>query len=324
MFKFRRLEPPPKPPRFRKPDFQQKLARARTYSRKPEPVQPTVWSKIIWHAGLRSRFTRILALLLVLTVVYFLAVSQMFLVTHASVSQSDIKAEQVDSVLGAMQKTRHYLIPANHILVLGKGQLLAALQRELPEVRKITKFKKFFPNRVELAIEQRRPLYVWQSGELYYLLDQDGVIYQRISGYRADAYPESLIFDESAEQVVAGQQLPIKSLLSFIAKLTDLWPDQITQTQIASYVMPAMESPDLRVKTAIGFSVYFDLNRDTGKQLTNLALLLNREIKPETYAGLSYIDLRLPSIGYYCYKDAPCALEYQNAAPAASQTGNAK
>lgn len=287
--------------RFRKPEFQEKLARARSYERDGR-----------FHFG----WKRALALGLIPVIVYYLAVSQRFIVKTAIVSAPGPNAEQIEDVLVRMQNEHlFYVIPKSHILTLSKASLLSEIQQELPEVRSIRIFKKKWPDRVELAIEEREPLYVWQSGINFFLLDQDGVVFQETPSYTPEAFSQILIVDSTQVPVKTGEELPIRSILGFIDQVKKEWSQKINQTNYLHFTVPGVKSQDIFVKTAIGFNVYFDLERDVGEQLENLKLILNQEIGQETYTGLSYIDLRLSHMAYYCYKDAPCAPENSTSTP---------
>lgn len=280
--------------RFRRPEFQEKLKRARGYQRKTAGV-------------FGSRFARFGILVVLLLAAYFLMVSGFFLVGDAVVTSSSITSEQVNDVLAAMGRTRAYLIPQNHILILTRQSLLAAFQKELPQVRAVTSLRRIFPNRIEIAVEERQPSYIWQTGQNYYLLDQDGVVFQEVKNYQPSAFSEILITDRTTQAVRVGDQLEAAKVLEFIQHVKEIWPRLVPQADFVSFSIPSTKSPDIFARTNIGFEVDFDLERSAQVQLENLNLLLSREIKPETYTGLSYVDLRLPNIGYYCYQDAPCA-----------------
>ncbi len=288
---------PKKQIRFRRPEFQEKLLRARRYQR-----PPAGW-------GFRSRLLSLLLGFLGLVVIYFLTLSQMFLVQEAVLPESSaLTSQEVEGVFTSLGQERTYFIPRNHILVLNRQSLLRALQKEFPKVRQITAFARVLPNKLKIAIEERKPLYIWQSADNFYLLDQDGVVFQKINNYSAAAFSEILIVDRSQAEIKVGQELEVQKTLAFVAELKDRWPQEITETTLVSFSLPALKSSDLFLETAIGFGVYFDLERQVLPQLRNLSLVLSQEIKSETYTGLSYIDLRLPNTAYYCYQDAPCAI----------------
>ena len=196
------------------------------------------------------------------------------------------------------------------VIVNHKKGLLAELRRNLPEVRSIKDLKKSWPNKLYLVAEMREPRYVWQTGQNFYLLDQDGVVFQQIESYTPEAFTQILVVDSFGAQVRSGETLPIAAALEFIVQIKADWPRSINETNYTYFSLPAARSKDIIVKTGIGFGIYFDMGRDVAEQLSDLKLVLRQQILPETYTGLSYIDLRLPTMAYYCYKDAPCAPEY--------------
>jgi len=285
---------PKKQVRFQHPEFREKLEKARRYARQAP--------------GPRSRFVQILGILFLFSVLYFLTVSKIFLVSNAAVNGGADQKQIVD-VLTYLGGKRFYLIPKNHILLLSQKRLLAELQAKLPTVRKITSYRRILPNSIELTVEAREPRYIWQSGSNYYLLDQDGVIFEKIANYAPESFPQVIISDGSAENLAVGQPLNINESLDFIKHLQTFWAEQMRDIGFVGVELPGRKSPDIFVRTSLGFRVYFDAKRSAGAQLANLKLLLYQEINPETYTGLSYIDLRLPNIAYYCYLDAPCAPE---------------
>lgn len=288
---------PQKFSRFRQTDFQEKLARARRYQRKSQAeYRPSIGIRK-WLAGI-----------FLVTIVYLFGISNFFLVQQAHLRGEEGREAQVNEALRELGKHRFaYLIPKNNILFLNEKNLVQALQQYLPEVRSVKYFKREFPRYLELELEKRKPLYIWNSGPDYYLMDQDGVLFQEIHAYDAAVYAEFLITDRTGAKVIIGEQLNIGSTLGFIAALREAWAKSFSDLHPASAALPGLRSGDIFVKTSGGYDVYFDTQRDSQAQLGNLKLLLDRQIPLETHGGLAYIDLRLPNIAYYCYEDAPCA-----------------
>ena len=298
--------------RFGKTDFQEKLARARHFQRKPRIEPASSGAAFLQKLGFHSKFTRTLAGLLALIILYYLTLSQFFLVKKVLLASDSLNPKQIEDVLRRMSRTRlAKIVPSNHIVFLQKKSLLESLQKDLPQVRDIKSFKRIYPDQVALELEIREPIFVWQSGQDFFFLDQDAIVFQKILNYSPEVYAETVISDKIAEPVKVGEELSPKRPFEFIGEIMNLWPEKISQTNLESFAVPGLESQDVFVKTVMGFQVYFDIERGAGKQIDNLNLILGREIRPETYSGLSYIDLRLPTTAYYCYKDAPCAPEAQ-------------
>lgn len=280
--------------RFRRPEFQKRLERARRYQRAAisAAAKKTAW---LWVAGA-----------VCLGLFYFLFISGFFLIQQAVIAENSVSAEQIEEVLQRLSRDRWFLIPKNHLIFLNRAIFLEELKRELPQIRALKAYRRILPNKIELAIEERAGAFVWQTANDYYLVDQDGVVFQEIANYSPATYQEILIIDRTGSPVKIGDVLEAANVFGFIKKVKSLWPGIINQTSYASFALPGLRSLDVFAKTGIGFEVYFDLGRDAKIQLENLNLVLTQPIKPETYAGLSYIDLRLSNIAYYCYKDSPC------------------
>ena len=302
--------------RFRRPEFQQKLRAARSFERKTPPRPTGFWQGFFRSIGLHTPWRRLLVLLGFGVIAYFLFFSSVFLVSKVEVEGGGFSPDQLSAIVAGMRNKRVYLIPSNHLLLINRDSVLRALQTEIPQIRAITSFSRTRLTSVKLGLEERKSKYVWQSGEDYFLLDQDGVVFQIVLNYDATVYPELFLIDRSAQPVVVGGNADAERLLALVTELAGLWPDVITQTTYQSFSFPGVASLDIFVRTGAGFQVYFDVERSVTAQLRSLNLLLTREIKPEIYAGPSSIDLRLPDVAYYCYKDAPCAPESATSTPA--------
>ncbi|KKW29463.1 MAG: hypothetical protein UY73_C0017G0005 [Parcubacteria group bacterium GW2011_GWA2_52_8] len=295
--------------RFRRPEFQQKLRAARSFERKTPPRPTGFWQGLLRSIGLHTPWRQLSVLLGFGIIAYFSFFSSVFLISKVEVGEGGFSAEQLSEIVAGMRDRRVYLVPSNHLLLINRDSVLRALQTEIPQIRSVTSFSRTGLGSIRLGLEERESKYVWQSGEDYFLLDQDGVVFQRVLNYDPPVYPELLLVDRSAQPVVVGDNVDAGRLMELVTELVALWPDVVAQTSYQSFSFPGVASLDIFVRTGIGFQVYIDVERSVTAQLRSLNLLLTREIKPETYAGLSYIDLRLPDVAYYCYKDAPCAPE---------------
>lgn len=296
--------------RFRRPEFQKKLASARRFQRKSEPLPETQTLKVLGWVGLGTRLARIFAAILVLLVIYFLTLSDFFLVkTALPATEGSLTAEKLNEALERLGHERSYLVPKNHFLLLTKARALQALREQFPEIKQIVSYKRVFPDVIELSLLERRAEYVWQSGNDYFFLDQDGIAFEKILPPEPGTFGQMLINDRAGTPVVLGEAAKNPKVLNFISTLTEKWGSQIDEAAVQNIEIPNPASADIIVKTTQGFVVYFDLERDALVQLENLAYLLKQEIGSDRQGGLSYLDLRLPNIGYYCFKDAPCAFE---------------
>jgi len=81
-----------------------------------------------------------------------------------------------------------------------------------------------------------------------------------------------------------------------------------TRTEIVELKIPGRASSDVFVVSDQGWSVYFDLESPASRQILSLKLILDKEILPDRLPELAYVDLRLPTTAYYCFKNEPCAV----------------
>ena len=275
--------------RFRRPEFQGKLKRARKFERRNEKEEPSRLRQIWPWAGVAF----------LIAAAYFLFFSRVFVIESSN-------NEQANKAIARLARQHRYLIPKTHLVILTRRSLLLEIQKDNPEARRITGFKKIFPNGLEVAIEMREQRYIWQSAASFYSVDQDGTLYETLDVGPGEAL---VITDRSAQPVAVGTKISDPRLVPFLDKLQELWPKQIHDVEIISFSIPAVGNSDIFVKTKTGFQIYFDLGRKVEAQLASLNLVLSREIDPATFTGLSYVDLRLPRQAYYCYLDAKCASE---------------
>ena len=285
--------------RFRRPEFQGKLKRARKFERRNEKEEPSRLRQIWPWAGVAF----------LIAAAYFLFFSRVFVIESSN-------NEQANKAIARLARQHRYLIPKSHLVILTRRSLLLEIQKDNSEARRITGFKKIFPNGLEVAIEMREQRYIWQSAASFYSVDQDGTLYEVLAGPPPSPPHEEgsqrgglVITDRSAQPVAVGTKISDPRLVPFLDKLQELWPKQIHDVEIISFSIPAVGNSDIFVKTKTGFQIYFDLGRKVEAQLASLNLVLSREIDPATFTGLSYVDLRLPRQAYYCYLDAKCAPE---------------
>ena len=129
------------------------------------------------------------------------------------VESGGFSATEVSRAIAGMGASRKYLIPTNHILIVNAESVLTALQEEFPQIRSVTSFSRSGWDRVKLGIEERKSSYVWQSAGEFFLLDQDGVIFQRVLNYDPTSFPETLLVDRSDRVMqIGGNDCAAKNL----------------------------------------------------------------------------------------------------------------
>lgn len=263
------------------------------------------WGRFLPKISLHSKFFRLLAVLLGLVIVNYLVISDKFLVSDFSVGgNSQVSEEQIKSVLEVASNNRTLLVPDSHILFLSAGRFNRMLVSALPTVKEVVRYKRVFPNRLEFEITERIAGFFLESRGKTFLVDDEGSVMREAA---ADGTLVKVSV-QSEEGVVAGEILPNHKTTAFIVSMAKSWPQRIS-IGIFAVKLPAKAASEVQFVSEEGWGVFFDTNRPGGKQLDNLALILNRQIEAKDRTRLAYIDLRLEKWIYYCFKDSPCSAE---------------
>lgn len=298
-----------RPRRFQQNRFQARIREARAYHRAPK-ILPQARTDI----SLKSRswhWIFILAGLAALcgAAVYYIFFTDFFLVRHVTlVDARQITAETVDGWFAEAQNTRYWgVAPKNNWLFLNRSNVEKILNARSSRILRVES-KRFWPNRLRIKLEERIPVAIWQTGADYFYLSQDGVLTEQLpAGYATSTDSFLRVVDLSAKPAAAGDSLGVQKLLAFMAGLSAEWQAS-THTSVSGLKIPGRASSDIFAASSQGWSVYFDLDSPVSRQLLSLKLILEKEIPAERMKDLAYVDLRLPTTAYYCYRNEPCAV----------------
>ncbi len=281
--------------RYNSREFRLRVKRAESYKR---PFIPLVGA-----SQFSFRFLRYAVLALVLTAGYFLLISRYFLVTEVSIAGNQaVPAAQIEQAVVLAGNQRFLLIPKNHILLLGKGRTNQIVIDNLFFIREVVSVDRLWPNKIAIEVRERRPGFVLEVPSGKFLVDEDGLVVKASDG--VETLPH--VVDQTQEDVVIGEVLPNPKLTPFIISMFQAWPNKLT-SNIAHIQIAKKSTQEIQFVSSEGWSVFFDVNRSAQSQLTDLAVVLARQIPLSERGRLAYVDLRLEKWVYYCYKATPCA-----------------
>jgi cell division septal protein FtsQ len=194
-----------------------------------------------------------------------------------------------------------FFIKKNNLILLGTGNVKKILTRRFPLIKDVVQTKRIWPNQLVIEVKERIPGFVIESDGKYFLIDEDGVVFDQIM----DPGEMLIVKDQEVEDFARGESLGNTRLAGFVLALSRQWDSKIN-TPIASIIFGGKNTPDVQVETLEGWSVMFDTQRPVVVQLNNLAVLLNKTITEQDRTHLAYIDLRLETKVFICYKEKPC------------------
>jgi len=287
--------------RFGTRTFQDKIKTAASYKRMFNPSNGFSL-KFLPSSGRKAKIAVLSGLAVFLLGFYYFTMSEALLVTDVTVTGNhQVSTQQIFDVLDLDSDARLFLIKKNNYFLMSQGRLNQVLTSAIPTIKSIVSFKKTWPNKVRIEITEHTPAFVVESDNNYFLVDDEGVVVNQIDN------PGKLIIahDQLVETFARDEALPGHKLAPFIISMNKLWNTKIS-TPIAWIKFPGKSSNEVEFVTSLGWSVMFDTARSVTVQLSDLTVILSKQIKPSEQANLAYIDLRLSKWAYYCFKASPC------------------
>lgn len=278
--------------RYGSKEFKNKLWAAKNYKREASRsfFAKTGLSQVGVAAGV----------LLVGVIFYFLVLSPYFLVTQVTVAgNSQVQTDQIRELLTKSDR-RFMLVPQNSLFLLGSGKVSDLIRTNYPLVREV-KSKRGWPNRIAVEIAERAPALNFSVNGKHYLVDDHGFVVGELENQGS----QLLVTDQVEEEVYVGETLDGK-LVPFIISMQKLWATKFPGNKIVEVRIPGKGSAEASFVTSEGWSALFSTDRPGTNQLSNLVLLLNKQIPAAERPKLAYIDLRLAKWAYYCFKSTPC------------------
>jgi cell division septal protein FtsQ len=288
--------------RFGSREFQAKVKRQQTYRRVRKPIDMARKSKWLVILGFRSKVYRVIWIGAILVVAYFFVFSDYMVVSQVTVSGTNkIDPNQIQTIVSSLGSQRSFLIPKANFFLLTRSRLAESIKQVQPFVKDVVKYNRTWPNKATIEIAERDPGFIIQSGDKQFLIDDEGVIVTD----EPNGANLPIVQDQVTENFDTGKTLDNTKLVAFILSAQKQWSDKIAP-KIKETKIPGQAANEVQFVSDEGWGVFFDTTRSAGSQLSNLALILSKEIPAKNRLNLAYIDLRLSKWAYYCYKDTPC------------------
>lgn len=293
--------------RYGSREFRERVQQNKEYKRVFDPNRKKWWLRPLVYLGLNRRLFRYLWVLGAAVLLYYLLLSPQFRVTEYSFSgNAAVKTEQVNDSLNLLSESRFALIPKNSLFLLSEGRLNSHLTAEIPDIKEIRNAKRKWPNKLSFEIVERNPGFILQSNGRNFLVDESGVVVKEAG----DLGTLPVVIDQITEDFVQGQALPNSKLSAFVVTMSRQWPDKIS-SPLAAIKIPGVAGNTAQFTSAEGWSAVFDTGRPVSGQLSNLVLILGKQIPLKDRPNLAYVDLSLEKWAYYCFKNTPCSAQPQ-------------
>ncbi len=221
---------------------------------------------------------------------YFVVFSSVFKIKEIQIS-GDIKisVEEIRNII-LEQIDKNYF--KKSIFLVSLKEISGTLLERFPQVARIT-IDRSFPNVLAVVVEERKPIAIFLQAEDYYFIDNQGIIFEKIS----EIPPQMLKIKNSIwiSDLGLGKGIfskeRMEQILKIEAKLNDL--------EISPREVSVISDKRLNVETLENWKIFFNPKEDLDWQLTELDLLIKKRILPDKRKNLEYIDLRFEKIYIY-------------------------
>ena len=232
----------------------------------------------------------LLFLIILGTAFYFVVFSPVFKIKEIQISgDMKISVEEIRNII-LEQIDKNYL--KKNIFLVSLKEINGAILEQFPQVARIT-LDRSFPNVLAVVVEERKPIAVFLQGEDYYFIDNEGIVFEKISEMPSQMLKiknSTWISDLGLGKETLNKE-KLGQILKIEAKLNDL--------EISPREVSIISDKRLNVETSEGWKIYFNSKEDLDWQLTELDLLIKKRIPPDKRKNLEYIDLRFEKIYIY-------------------------
>lgn len=246
---------------------------------------------------LKNRLFRLtISVLMILGGIFYLIFfSPFFQIKEIKISGTEkISGEELKRSVESQIQKKLLFFPTKSIFLVNLGDIRNNLSRSFVELAGID-LKRKLPDVLTIKIEERKPAAIFNHEERLFLIDREGIIFDTASGDIFLPEIENLTFKENPE---LGKKIIGKEQLSLILDIKDKLKKNFNLDALR---IVAASEERLNFKIIDGFELYFAPKEDVDWQMTELGLILEKQISPEKRGELEYIDLRFSRV-YYKYK----------------------
>lgn len=243
---------------------------------------------------LKNRFFwRFLFILGILgTIFYFLIFSSIFQIKEIKISgNQSIATNFLKETIEPTIEKKFLFFSSRSIFLVNLKEINKVFSEKFPKLASVN-LKRDFPDVLILEVKEREAVGVWCQKENCFLIDQEGVIFEKgLSETKLIIQSQEKEGESSLGEMVMEKN-HLQSILEIQRKLAENFQIKIGEF----FILPKGK---LTARTTEGWQIYFDISGDIAKQILNLSLVLEKKISAEKRKNLEYIDLRFDNRVYY-------------------------
>lgn len=206
-----------------------------------------------------------------------------------AIRRIDVVGSVTPDVLAEIQQ-----LQGRNLLAYSTDSMAERLLGAQSSIKQLAVYKGL-PDTLRIEVGLRSPVLRWKTGEDEYLLDAEGIPFQRGAGYTQTTADESapLVIDLAKQPVSAGKRFMSPDFIALVGTLDHEFPIRFP-LKVDHYEL-GESTFSLTLVTDAGWKAYFDSTRAIEPQLTALG-----DVFGKFHDGIKeYIDLRVEGRAYY-------------------------
>lgn len=176
-----------------------------------------------------------------------------------------------------------------NLLIFSVPKLEKEIKNEFLSIKEI-KISKKIPDKLIVELKEREIFAQYCAKDCFWV-DKEGMIFEKTK-------ESNLIKIGSKEIKNLGEKITDSQKMSKIASILD----NLKNMEIGVVQIYFLNSTEIDFKTQDGFSIFFDLEKDSNWQIEKLKIAFEKEITKEKRKNLQYIDLRFGDFVNYKFK----------------------
>jgi len=232
--------------------------------------------------------------IIIFIVIYGLFFSNFFRIKYIEVAGNQaINTTEIENLIW-QSVDKHILLLFNrsNFWLLSTNYLLDNIAQQY-SFEDITITKKF-PNTLRLQIIERLGRLVWQTNDMYYVLDAKGIITRQLQELHLIQKTNiPVVVDRANTEILIGDRVMSIELSSSIIEASEVYDQLITKPELAFDYFEVNEDRDTLYKiiTKSGLEIHLNNSSPAQEQLTKLKRVLDSQTI--NLNNISYINLRI-------------------------------
>lgn len=247
--------------------------------------------------SIRKIMLFIIIIIIIVSGLWFFYFSETFKINNIEVN-GEFRAdeEEIKTLIKERLEGNKFIFPKNNLFIYDKDSLSNDLQNKYNFAK--LEVSKIIPDTLSVSVFDRVYSAIWFEEGSYYYIDNEGFILDKINSLEEISIDDYPIIDNQSSRLITDKVVNKKiNSINFILKTWNSFKKKESNLTLEKFIIKN-EKNSLNLQLLNGPILYLNLLEDPEKQIDNLIILHQKEIK-DSMGNLNYIDLRYNETIYY-------------------------